>query len=425
MSPAFVFVSFFFFVLIGAPIAIALGLTGAMSTWFSGIPMVLIPTRFFSSLDNFSLLAAPFYIFAGELMNRGGITETLITAAAKVTRTIRGGAAYANILASVFFAGISGTAIADTAALGKIFINGMPKQGYSREFSAAVTVASSMIGPIIPPSVIMIVYASVAQVSIIKLFIAGIVPGLLLGLACAVVVFITGVTKGLPKGEIKVVEKTGGKLAFESLLVFSIPLFIVFGTLSGAFTATEAGGVACVYAMLLGIFLLKTLNGRSIFDALKHSMRTTSVLYLVIAGASVLSYTLTVTGAIGEIRGLTSFFSNDPTTFLLFILGVLLIAGFFLEPGVQVLLLAPIFLPLSRALGIDEMQFAMVFLLSGTISLITPPVGICLFVAAQIGQIPIGRMFIAVLPFLIAQIIAIGLLIFLPSLSTFLPNLVE
>ncbi|QUX94019.1 TRAP transporter large permease [Marinomonas sp. CT5] len=425
MSPAFVFVSFFFLVLIGAPIAIALGLTGAVSTWFSGIPMVLIPTRFFSSLDNFSLLAAPFYIFAGELMNRGGITETLITAAAKVTRAIRGGAAYANILASVFFAGISGTAIADTAALGKIFINGMPKQGYSREFSAAVTVASSMIGPIIPPSVIMIVYASVAQVSIIKLFVAGIVPGLLLGLACAVVVFITGVTKGLPKGEIKVVEKTGGKLAFESLLVFSIPLFIVFGTLSGAFTATEAGGVACVYAMLLGTFLLKTLNGRSIFDALKHSMRTTSVLYLVIAGASVLSYTLTVTGAIGEIRGLTSFFANDPTTFLLFILGVLLIAGFFLEPGVQVLLLAPIFLPISRALGIDEMQFAMVFLLSGTISLITPPVGICLFVAAQIGQIPIGRMFIAVLPFLVAQIIAIGLLIFWPSLSTFLPNLVE
>lgn len=425
MSPALVFVSFFFLVLIGAPIAIALGLTGALTTWFSGFPMVLIPIRFFSSLDNFALLAAPFYIFAGELMNRGGITETLITAAAKVTRAIRGGAAYANILASVFFAGISGTAIADTAALGKIFINGMPKQGYSREFSAAVTVASSMIGPIIPPSVIMIVYASIAQVSIIKLFVAGIVPGLLLGFACAVVVFITAVTKGLPKGEIKVVEKTSSKLALESLLVFSIPLFIVFGTLSGAFTATEAGGVACVYAMLLGVFVLKTLNGRSIFDALKHSMRTTSVLYLVIAGASVLSYTLTVTGAIGEIRGLTSIFANDPTIFLFFILGVLLIAGFFLEPGVQVLLLAPIFLPISRALGIDDMQFAMVFLLSGTISLITPPVGICLFVAAQIGQIPIGRMFVAVLPFLIAQIIAIGLLILWPSLSTFLPNLVE
>ncbi|HBN49075.1 MAG TPA: TRAP transporter large permease, partial [Thalassospira sp.] len=175
MSPVAIFAMFFGLVLASAPIAVSLGLTGATAAWFANFPMVLIPTRFFSSLDNFSLLAAPFYIFAGELMNRGGITEALITFAAKATRWLRGGAAYANILASVFFAGISGTAIADTAALGKIFINGMPKQGYSREFSAAVTVASSMIGPIIPPSVIMIVYASVAQVSIIKLFVAGIV----------------------------------------------------------------------------------------------------------------------------------------------------------------------------------------------------------------------------------------------------------
>ncbi|PYE84904.1 TRAP transporter large permease [Pseudoroseicyclus aestuarii] len=426
MSPAAVFASFFFLVLVGAPIAVALGLTGAASAWWAGFPMVLIPTRFFSSLDNFSLLAAPFYIFAGEIMNRGGITETLITFAARLTRKIRGGAAYANIMASVFFAGISGTAIADTAALGKIFINGMPKQGYTREFSAAVTVASSMIGPIIPPSVIMIVYASVAQVSIINLFIAGIVPGLLMGLACAVVVFLTGMTgKGLPKGEIQAVEKSGGKLAFESLLVFTVPLFIVVGTLSGAFTATEAGGVACVYAMFLGVFVLRTLGGRSILDALRHSMRTTSVLYLVVAGASVLSYVLTVTGAVNGLRDLADGFAGNPTIFLFFILAVLLIAGFFLEPGVQVLLLAPIFLPMARALGIDEMQFAMIFLLSGTLSLMTPPVGICLFVAAQIGEIPIGRMFKAILPFLVAQIVAISLLILFPELVTFLPNLTE
>ncbi|MFV0244595.1 MAG: TRAP transporter large permease [Qingshengfaniella sp.] len=425
MSPSSVFICFFFLVLVGAPIAVALGLTGAAAAYFAGFPMVLIPTRFFSSLDNFSLLAAPFYIFAGEVMNRGGITETLITFAAKVTRWVSGGAAYANILASIFFAGISGTAIADTAALGKIFINGMPKQGYSREFSAAVTVASSMIGPIIPPSVIMIVYASVAQVSIIKLFIAGIVPGLLLGFACGVVVFITAIRKGLPKGEIQAVEKTGGRLTFEAALVFSIPLFIVVGTLSGAFTATEAGGIACVYALVIARFILRTLSNGNLIGALKSSIRTTSSLYLVIAGASVLSYVLTVTGAVAGVRDLTTAFSVDPTTFLFFVFAVLMVAGFFLEPGVQVLLLAPIFLPISRSLGIDEMQFAMVFLLSGTMSLMTPPVGICLFVAAQIGQIPIGRMFLAILPFLIAQLAAISLLIVWPDLVTFLPNLVN
>ena len=425
MSPASVFATFFFFVLVGAPIAVALGLTGTAAAWFAGFPMVLIPTRFFSSLDNFALLAAPFYIFAGEVMNRAGITETLITFAAKVTRWVSGGAAYANILASVFFAGISGTAIADTAALGKIFINGMPKQGYTREFSAAVTVASAMIGPIIPPSVIMIVYASVAQVSIIKLFIAGIVPGLLLGLACAVVVFYVAATKGLPKGELQAVDKTPGQLAFESALVFSIPLFIVFGTLSGAFTATEAGGIACVYALFLGRFILRSLSTRGIVEALKASVRTTSSLYLVIAGASVLSYVLTVTGAISGVRDLTAGFAGDPTTFLFSVLIVLLIAGFFLEPGVQVLLLGPIFLPIARSLGIDEMQFAMVFLLSGTLSLMTPPVGICLFVAAQIGDIPIGRMFVAILPFLVAQVVAISLIILVPDIVTFLPNLVR
>ncbi len=329
MSPAAVFASFFALVLVGAPIAIALGLTGAASAWLAGFPMVLIPTRFFSSLDNFALLAAPFYIFAGELMNRGGITETLITFAAKMTRWVKGGAAYANILASMFFAGISGTAIADTAALGKIFIIGMPKQGYTREFSAAVTVASSMIGPIIPPSVIMIVYASVAQVSIIKLFVAGIVPGLLLGLACAVVVFLTGLRKGLPKGEIAAVRKPGGRLVLESLLVFSIPVFIVWGTLSGAFTATEAGGIACVYALVLGRFVLRTLSGPSVIEALKSAIRTTSNLYLIIAGASVLSYVLTVTGAISGVREMTVLFAGDPTIFLFFVLAVLLIAGFF------------------------------------------------------------------------------------------------
>lgn len=422
MSPLAVFGFFIFLVLVGAPIAIALGLTGTASAYFAGFPMVLIPTRFFSSLDNFSLLAAPFYIFAGELMNRGGITETLITFAAKVTRWLRGGAAYANILASVFFAGISGTAIADTAALGKIFINGMPKQGYTREFSAAVTVASSMIGPIIPPSVIMIVYASVAQVSIIKLFVAGIVPGLLLGVACAVVVFIIGLTKGLPKGEIKAVNKRGYQLVIESGLVFSIPLFIVVGTLSGAFTATEAGGIACVYALVLGRFILRTLSSKGILQALRDSIRTTSSLYLVVAGASVLSYVLTISGAISGVRELTMMFAGNPTLFLFFVLAVLMVAGFFLEPGVQVLLLAPIFLPMARMLGIDEMQFAMVFLLSGTLSLMTPPVGICLFVAAQIGEIPIGRMFIAILPFLLAQLVAISLLIIWPEIVTALPN---
>ncbi len=423
MSPAILFFSFMLLVVIGTPIAIALGMSGTLGAWFAGFPMVTIPTRFFTSLDNFALLAAPFYIFAGELMNRGGIAETLISFAARLTKFLRGGTAYANILSSIFFAGISGTAIADTAALGKIFVTGMPKQGYTRDFSAAVTVASSMIGPIIPPSVIMIVYASVAQASVIQLFLAGIVPGIMLGFACAMVVFIRGLDGSLPKGIIQATNKAPGRMAIESLLVFTIPVFIVVGTLSGAFTATEAGGIACVYALFLGKTVLRTLSSRAVVESLKSSIRTTSSLYLIIAGASVASYVLTITGAISNVREIINIFALTPEIFLFFVMGLLLIVGFFLEPGVQVLLLVPMLLPVSRGLGIDNLHFAIVFLLSGTMSLMTPPVGICLFVAAQIGDIPIGQMFRAIFPFLIAEIGAIAVMIFCPELILFLPNL--
>jgi tripartite ATP-independent transporter DctM subunit len=419
-----ILISFFFLVAVGVPIAIALGAAGSIGAWTAGFPMVMIPTRFFTSLDNFALLAAPFYILAGDFMNRSGITTTLIAFSARMTRWTSGGTAYANVLSSILFAGISGTAIADTAALGQIFINGMPKEGYRKEFAAAVTVASSMIGPIIPPSVIMIVYASVARVSIIKLFIAGFIPGLLLGLACAVVIFLYGLRRGLPRDSFRFDDKSLTRVYVESVLVFTIPAFIVIGTLSGAFTATEAGGIACIYAFLIGRLVFKTLKGGESVRALKSAIRTTSSLYLVIAGASVVSYVLTVTGAVSQIGGIVGLFAGSPEIFLVFVLVCLLIVGFFLEPGVQVMLLVPIFLPIARQLGIDDMHFAMVFLLSGTLSLMTPPVGICLFVACQIGDIPVGRMFREILPFLFAEVAVILLLIFVPEVTVYLPNLI-
>ncbi|CCO50203.1 putative transporter [Vibrio nigripulchritudo SOn1] len=418
---------FFTLVIVGIPIAISLGLAGVLAAWLSDFPLVMIPTRFFTSLDNFALLAAPFYILAGEFMNRGGITNTLIEFSAKITKGIRGGTAYANVLSSLLFAGISGTAIADTAALGQIFIKGMPKEGYKKTFAAAVTVASSMIGPIIPPSVIMIVYASVAQVSIIKLFLAGMIPGLILAVACFIVIYIYGLMGKLPDGKGIQFEKTKSNrtIIIESLLVFSIPVFIVAGTLSGAFTATEAGGIACLYSYILARFIFKSIKDKESFEALKAAIRTTSSLYLVIAGASVISYVLTLTGVFAEIQGFIEFFSDTPEYYLIFITVMLLIVGFFLEPGVQALLLVPVTLPISRMLGIDDMQFAMVFLLSGTLSLMTPPVGICLFVSCQIGDIPVLKMFKAILPFLIAEAFSIGLIIYFPVLSTYIPSMVN
>ena len=206
-------IAFAVLILIGVPIAFALGLAGAVGMLAMNLNLVTVPTRMFTGIDSFVLLAAPFYILAGDLMNRGGITDRLIRLAQIIIGRIRGGTAYANILASVFFAGISGTAIADTAALGQIFIKGMPKEGYTKEFAAAVTVASSIIGPIIPPSVIMVIFAAVSQVSLIQLFVAGIVPGLLLGAACSVVVFLYARAGHLPVSSVRVERKEVPRLA--------------------------------------------------------------------------------------------------------------------------------------------------------------------------------------------------------------------
>jgi tripartite ATP-independent transporter DctM subunit len=244
----------------GLPVSFSFALAGSFALWYTGEVQLNVISRMFSQLDSFVLMAAPFYVFAGELMNRGGISQRLIHLAQVLVGRIRGGTAYANILASVLFAGISGTAVADIAALGNIFIKGMAKEGYTKSFAAAVTVASSVIGPIIPPSVIMVLYAAVADISVLSLFLAGIVPGLLLALACAAVVFWRGVKGSLPVATVTVPRSEVPKLVRDGLLVVSLPAFIVIGTVSGAFTPTEAGGVAVVYAAFLGAVVFRHLD---------------------------------------------------------------------------------------------------------------------------------------------------------------------
>ncbi len=408
---------------IGVPIAFALGLAGVIGLMSGGFNLVIAPQRMFTAVDSFVLLAAPFYILAGEIMNRGGLTERLIRLSMALVGRFRGGTAYANIVASVLFAGISGTAIADTAALGQIFIHGMPKEGYTKPFAAAVTIASSMIGPIIPPSVIMVIYAAVAQVSVIKMFLAGIIPGLLMGAACAVVVFIYGLRGALPKTEFNLPRKEFVPLARDGIIVASLPTFIVVGTLTGAFTATEAGGIAVVYAILLGFVVFRHLTIGGLWGSLVSTGRTTATLFLVISCVSIASYVLTL-GGVGQLVGdVLAPLNGRPILFMLVIAVFLLVAGCFLDPGVQVLLFVPILMPVARSMGIDDYQFSMVILLVGTLGLITPPVGVVLFVACRIGNIPVGTMFRAVLPFLLAEFGVVILLILFPSLSNALPGM--
>lgn len=415
--------AFLVLLLLGVPIAFALGLAGLAGMIAGNHNLVTVPQRMFTSIDSFVLLAAPFYILAGEIMARSGLTDRLIRLSMALVGRLRGGTAYANILASVFFAGISGTAIADTAALGQIFINGMPKEGYRKSFAAAVTIASSMIGPIIPPSVIMVIFAAIAQVSVIKLFLAGILPGLLMGVACAVVVLIYGLRGDLPKREVRLARGELRPLAVDGILVGSLPLLIVVGTMSGAFTATEAGGVAVVYALLLGFLVFRTLTLDGTWQALVLAARTTATLFIVISCVSIASYVLTL-GGIGRVAGeLASVFAGSPVLFMLSVAAVLLLLGAVIDPGVQILLFVPILMPIARSMGIDELQFSMVMILVGNLGLITPPVGVVLFVACRIANLRVWTLFTAVLPFLLAEFLVVLLLILFPVLSSGLPGL--
>lgn len=356
-------------------------------------------------------------------MNRGGVTDRLIRFAQLMTRGLRGGTAYANTLASIVFAGISGTAIADTAALGQVFIKGMPKEGYTREFAAAVTVAGSMIGPIIPPSVIMVIFAAVSRVSVIDLFLAGVVPGLMLGAAVAVVIFLKGRGGALPVSRVTVERGEIPRVALDTALVVSLPLFIVIGTLSGTFTPTEAGGVAAVYAMFLGFFVFRNLDLRGLWSALTVSARTTSSLFLIIAAATVVSYVLALAGIARFTGGLGEAFEGQPHLFMLAVMAALLVVGCFLEPGAAIVLIVPLVFPVARGMGIDPLQFSMLIVLTLTMGLITPPVGVCLFVACKIGGMSIASLVRALAPFFLAELAVIVLIIIFPGLSSWLPGL--
>ena len=409
----------------GLPISYSFALAGSFALWYTGEQQLSVIGRMFSGLDSFVLMAAPFYVFAGELMNRGGISERLIKLARILVGRIRGGTAYASIVASVLFSGISGTAVADIAALGNIFIKGMHKEGYTKSFAAAVCVASAVIGPIIPPSVIMVLYAAVADISVLRLFLAGIVPGLLLGVSCAVVVYWRGRKGDLPVATITVTRAEVPKLVRDGILVLSLPAFIVLGTLSGAFTPTEAGGIAVVYAAFLGTFVFRHLDFAGFMHAARSSARLTAGLFLLIAAVEVVNYVLILAGIAEGTGAVLAVFKEHPKTFLLVCVFAFLVIGLALDSGPALLLLAPIMLPITRSIGIDDMHFSMVMIVSVTLGLISPPVGIVLFVACKIGNITMRALWSDLALFFYAEIAVIVLLVYFPILSTGLPSLMR
>lgn len=408
----------------GLPIASSFGLAAMTGLWIEDLSFLSVASRMFAGLDTFVLLAAPFYIVVGDLMVRGRLSDRLISFSTLIVGRIRGGTAYANIVASILFAGISGTAIADIASLGRVFINAMPKEGYSRAFAASLTVASSIIGPIVPPSVIMVIYAALADLSVLTLFAAAIVPGLMLGLSCAVVVFVKSLRGELPVSAMTLAPEQRPKALRDGLIVMTLPGFILFGTVSGVFTPTEAGGIAVVLAILLGTVVFRELTLRSTLQAFRTAARLTAALFLIFATVQIINYVLILGGVQGDVRKMLGVFSDYPFAFLVVCAVFFILIGLVLDAGPALFLMAPILLPLTRQMGIDDSQFSMVMLIAVTMGLITPPVGVCLFVTCRIGNITIGEMWKELRWFFLAEIGVLLLLCYFPGLSTWVPEMI-
>jgi len=422
MLAAILFISFLILIFISVPIAFSLGISSIIYLLIADIPLSIVPQKMFAGLNSFVLLCIPGFILAGNLMNAGGITERIIGFTNNFVGHIRGGLGLANVGSSMGFAGISGTALADTASIGAVMIPAMKKEGYDADFSAAVTSSSSTVGPIIPPSLPMIIVGTLASVSIGDLFLAGAVPGVLLGLSLMLVTYVISVKRKYPKGErqpIGVIVKsfTG---AFWALLMTFV---ILFGILGGYFTPTEASIVAVVYALVVGMFVYKELKLKDLPKILLDSMvSTASIMFLVgfanLFGWILVSEQIPILVADG-ILGI----SDNPIVVILLINLLLLFVGTFMETIAALVILFPVLLPVASSVGMDPVHFGVMMVLNLVIGLSTPPVGVCLFVASSIGKVSIGKTSKALLPFLGASLVVLLLVAFIPEITLFLPGL--
>lgn len=410
--------------LLGIPVAFVLGCSALYYFLFIGnIPMDMIGQKLYSGCDNFVLLAIPFFILAGELMNRSKITDSLVNFAALLVGRLHGALAQINVVCSIFFAGITGSGVADTAALGSVLIPAMKKEGYTAEYAAAITVASSVIGPIIPPSIIMVVYSMTTGASVGALFAAGFIPGLAVALVLMIMCHFFAIKYKHPRRTEPIPFSVAVVTVRKSLIALMCPVVLIGGIFSGRFTPTEAAAIACFYAMIAGVFLLKTLTLKDILESFAKSAVSSAVILLIISMAGLFSQVMALEQLPRTVANLILGITDNPYTYLLLVNILLLFMGMIMETSASVILLAPILLPIAIQLGIDPLHFALVMLVNLNIGLITPPVGVCLFVAAPIAGISIEKLSKAVLPFIGAELFALMLLTYIPELVLIVPRM--
>ncbi|WP_307320900.1 TRAP transporter large permease [Evansella vedderi] len=422
MMAALLFFSFIVLLFLGVPIAFSLALSSIIYLLVADIGLTIIPQRMFSGINSFVLLCIPGFILAGNLMNASGITDRIIRFANNLLGHIRGGLSLTNIGASMGFAGISGTALADTASIGSVMIPAMKKQGYGAGFSAAVTSSSSTIGPIIPPSLPLIIVGTLATVSIGDLFLAGAVPGVLLGIGLMAVAYFISVKRNYPKEPRKSVKEVT-KSFFDAFWAILMTVIILYGILGGFFTPTEASIVAVVYAMVIGLFVYGELSAKDLPKIILNSMVSTASIMMLVGFANLFGWIL-VSERIPVLvaNGIMSITENHILIILLIIL-LLLFVGTFMETIAALVILFPVLLPVATSIGMDPVHFGIVMVLTLIIGLSTPPVGVCLFVASSIGKVSIWETTKELLPFLFVSLVVLLLVAFIPQITLFLPGL--
>ena len=413
-------IAFAVLLVIGVPISISIGASAVLGCLSLGYPLVVIGQKMVSGIDSFLLIAVPLFILAGNLMNAGKITERIFDTARELVGWIPGGLGHANVVASVIFAGMSGSAVADAGGLGAIEMEAMRKNGYDDDFASAVTASSSVIGPIFPPSIPLIIYGSVASVSVDKLFMGGVMPGLLMAVLLMVLIYIYAIKRGYERHPFclkALLRQFAG-----SILALITPLIILSGFVLGWFTPTEASSIAVIYSLIIALLVYKTLTWKSFLKCLKDSAISSANTLLIIGTSTLFTYVMAMEGISRQISGFILGLSSNPAIILLAINILLLILGMIMEPGAILTLMLPVLLPIANGLGLNLVHFGVMIVLNLMIGQVTPPFGVCLFVISDVNKIKLESMYKSIVPFLIPLIVTLILVTYIPGIVTWLPN---
>lgn len=425
MTTALIIGIFILFLLMGIPISLVLGMITVVYFFLNGNTALLdsTPMRLYSGLDNFGLLAIPLFMLAGELMNSGGITTRLVKFAKVFVGHVRGGLAYVTVVANMFLASILGSANAQAAMMSKIMVPEMEREGYSKEFSSSLTLASSIIAPIIPPSMIFIIYGTLSGTSIGGLFMAGIVPGLIYGAGFISLITYMGYKHNFPKSK-RATGKEMWKSTVKVLPALLVPFVIIFGILSGAFTATESAAVACVIAFLIGVFFYRELRWKSIPQIMINTVVSTATVTFLIAMANIFGWLIAFEQIPQLFADSMLSISENPFVFLLLVNIMLLIVGMLLDGIAALIILVPVFMPLVTSFEIDPIHFGVIICINLTIGLLTPPVGTGLFIVSSIAEVRFERLVKASGPFLVVAIAILFLITYLEDAVLWIPRMI-